>query len=145
MTDKRIEQFIGFLRHTGEEVRAEAQRLLVDLRDPDKQQRVKEGVRELGSWARQTVDDVADIVEKAVRRAEDALNDAAAKVGVRVPGTRREEPGVSATEVSPPLEEEEPSADAPVATARKTVGRRSAAKKASKPTARKKTVGRKKK
>jgi hypothetical protein len=140
MNDQRYEQFVGFLRKTSEDIRVEArallkdpQRLIEDLKDPEKQQRVKESLRELGTWARHTAEDVADIVEKAVKKAEGALNDAAKRVGVKVPGGRTSEPEWTprAHEASPVVATEqapEPSEQANMGSARKGPSRKPVSK-----------------
>src|SRR5256712_14194066 len=60
------EQFKQFLRKTGddfrragEDIKAEAQKLLDAAMDPDKQQRVRGRLKELSSWARKRAEDVA--------------------------------------------------------------------------------------
>src|SRR2546422_10835659 len=60
------EQFKQFLRKTGddfrragEDIKTEAQKLLDAAMDPDKQQRVRGRLKELGSWARKRAEDVA--------------------------------------------------------------------------------------
>src|SRR2546421_12068176 len=60
------EQFKQFLRKTGddfrragEDIKAEAQKLFDAAMDPDKQQRVRDRLKELSSWARKTAEDVA--------------------------------------------------------------------------------------
>src|SRR5256885_252110 len=67
MADERWEeQFKQFLRKTGddfrragEDVKAEAQRLFDAAVDPQKQQRVRDRLKELTGWARKTAEDVA--------------------------------------------------------------------------------------
>src|SRR5690349_12349754 len=81
MTDPNWEeQFRQFLRKTGDdfrragdEVRAEAQRLLEAAMDPEKQQRVRDRLNELTGWARKTAQGVAGAVEDAAVKAEAAL------------------------------------------------------------------------
>ena len=70
------EQFKQFLRKTGDDVRragedikAEAQKLFDAAMDPDKQQRVRDRLKELSSWARKTAEDVAGTVETAASKA----------------------------------------------------------------------------
>src|SRR2546421_12665519 len=64
--DSWEEQFKQFLRktgenvrRTGEDVRAEAQRLFDAATDPEKQQRVRDRLKELTVWARKTAQGVA--------------------------------------------------------------------------------------
>jgi len=78
MADERWEdQFKQFLRKTGddfrragEDVKTEAQRLFDAAIDPQKQQRVRDRLKELTGWARKTAEDVAGMVETAASKAE---------------------------------------------------------------------------
>jgi len=70
------EQFKQFLRKTGDDfrraggdIKAEAQKLFDAAVDPDKQQRVRDRLKELSSWARRTAEDVAGSVETAASKA----------------------------------------------------------------------------
>jgi hypothetical protein len=81
------EQFKQFLRktgedvrRTGEDVRAEAQRLLDAAKDPEKQQRVRDRLKEFTVWARKTAQGVAGAVEEVASKAETAFHRAADKV-----------------------------------------------------------------
>ena len=85
--DSWEEQFKQFLRktgenvrRTGEDVRAEAQRLFDAATDPEKQQRVRDRLKELTVWARKTAQGVAGAVEEAASKAETAFQRAADKV-----------------------------------------------------------------
>jgi hypothetical protein len=88
MADERWEeQFKQFLRKTGddfrragEDVKTEAQRLLDAAIDPQKQQRVRDRLKELTGWARKTAEDVAGMVETAASKAEQAFHRATDKV-----------------------------------------------------------------
>jgi len=87
MADERWEeQFKQFLRKTGddfrragEDVKAEAQRLFDAAVDPQKQQRVRDRLKELTGWARKTAEDVAGMVETAASKAEQAFHRATDK------------------------------------------------------------------
>src|SRR5207237_1017741 len=89
MADERWEeQFKQFLRKTGddfrragEDVKAEAQRLFDAAVDPQKQQRVRDRLKELTGWARKTAEDVAGMVETAASKAEQAFHRATDKAG----------------------------------------------------------------
>jgi len=81
------ERFRQFLRKTGEdfrragdEVRAEAQRLVDAAMDPEKQQRVRDRLNELNDWARKTAQDMAGAMGEAASRAETAFQSASDKV-----------------------------------------------------------------
>lgn len=74
-------QLRGFLNRAGEEIRragedikTEAQRLLEDVKDPDKHRKVRDGLKDLGGWAKKTAEELADLVEKGVRKAEETLS-----------------------------------------------------------------------
>ena len=89
MTDESWdEQFRQFLRKTGEdfrrasgEVGAEAQRLLDAAMDPEKQQRVRDRLNELSTWARKTAQGVAGAMEDAADKAGTAFQSATDKAG----------------------------------------------------------------
>src|SRR5229473_5621787 len=68
--DKRL---LDFLKRTGEDIKAETQRLVEEVRDPAKQRKVKEALREFGTWAKQTAEEAAEMVETAVKKAETAF------------------------------------------------------------------------
>ena len=94
--DWNKEQVLGFLRKAGEdlrragdELRTEAQKLMAEVRDPANQERVREGLRELGGWLKRTSSEAAEAIEGAVKRAEGALVGKKAKAK---PATRRKPP-----------------------------------------------------
>lgn len=75
------DQFKKFLKKTGEDLkrvgadmRVEAQRLMKEVRDPERQQKVKAGLKDLGVMARKAAEEVASAVEAGVKKAEEALN-----------------------------------------------------------------------
>src|SRR4051812_23350518 len=81
------EQFKRFLRKTGEDFRrtgadvtAEAQKLVDAAMDPEKQQKVRDRLGELGVWARKAAQDVAGAVEDAASKAETAFHRATDKM-----------------------------------------------------------------
>ncbi|MEW6433644.1 MAG: transcriptional regulator [Myxococcota bacterium] len=140
----------AFLKKTGEDfkrfgkdVRAEAQRLMTEVKDPERQAKLREGLREVGHWARKAAEDVATVMETGVKKAEDAFRQASGKVtdfvakdveGAGAP-TAKAAPPPAPTPPSPPPD----MSDAPKSRAKKTVG-----PKASKPGAAKKAPGAKK-
>lgn len=137
MSDRQWEeQFRAFFRRTtedlrraGEDVKAEAQRFLNELKDTEKQRKVRERLGELKTWARQTAEEVADILETGVKRAEETVQKAASRVGVS-PTPAAEPPP---PEAPPPPPKAAPS---------KTIGKRKGTRpRAPKPRA--KTVGKK--
>jgi len=99
------EQFKRFLRktgedfrRTGEDVKAEAQRLVEAAMDPEKQQKVRDRLNELGDWARKTAQDVAGAVGDAAGKAESAFHRATDKVT----GGKGEMQPVAASSIPPP-------------------------------------------
>ena len=75
------EQFKRFLRKTGEdfrrtgaEITTEAQKLVDAAMDPEKQQKVRDRLNELGVWARKTAQGVAGAVGEAASKAETAFH-----------------------------------------------------------------------
>src|SRR6478735_6866398 len=70
----------AFLKKTGEdfkrfggEVRQEAQRLLnevqTEVKDPQRQQQLRDTLADVGKWASKTADEVATVVEGGVKKA----------------------------------------------------------------------------
>lgn len=152
-------KFKGFLKKTGEDfkrfgrdVKQEAERLLVEVQDPARQQQVRESLKEVGTWARKTAEEVATLVETGVKQAEGALNRASAKAGdfVQAPGAPpapEAPPPVAAAPLATPPSPPPQMEAAPPPRPRKTVGRAAGAKKKSPPAARrapaKKSLGKK--
>jgi hypothetical protein len=68
--DKRL---FDFLKRTSEEIKAETQRIVSEIQDPEKHRQVKESLREFGNWAKQTAEEAADMVEAAIKKAETAF------------------------------------------------------------------------
>lgn len=137
----------GFLKKTGEDfkrfgsdVKQEAQKLLTDVKDPERQQKLREGLKEVGTWARKTAEEVATFVETGVKKAEDALVKPA---GAAAPPAAPPEavPAPDQTPPSPPPEMD----DAPAPKPRKTVGKGAPKKRpaARGTAAKKKTIGKK--
>lgn len=138
----------SFLKKTGDdfkrfgaEVKDEAQKLLTEVKDPARQQKLRDGLKDVGAWAAKTAEEVAVLVESGVKKTEEALEKAGHKVNDFVV-----KPTVAA---APPPAKEAPAAaspaPAPASTAKKTVGKSTTRKRApgSRPAA-KKTLGKKK-
>lgn len=143
-----------FLKRTGQDfkrfgkdVKSEAERLLTDVKDPEKQQKMKDGLKQVGVWAKRTAEEVATVVETGVKKAETALHKASEKVKDFTTAPVHEETQPRPT--VPPAPRPKPAAaerhDTPVdppKAAKKTMG--GGKKKAvRKPAAAKKTIGRK--
>jgi hypothetical protein len=71
------------LKRMGQDIRDEAQKLAGQIQDPNTQVKVREGLKDLGAWARRTAEDVAGLVEKGADRAEHAFRNF---TGTRRPG-----------------------------------------------------------
>jgi hypothetical protein len=126
------------LKRTGEEVRREAQRLIDEVRDPETQAKMKEKLSGFGTWAKQTAEDAATMLEGAVKKAEDMF----AKASQRVRGQEG-----AAPEAAPPAPPPAAAAPRPKRPASKTVGKKAKAGGSRKPgigTAKsRKTIGKK--
>lgn len=148
----------AFLKKTGDDfkrfgndVKVEAEKLLTEVQDPKRQEKLREGLKDVGVWAKKTAEEVATLVETGVKKAEGALGKAGEKVNDFVtrpvdesPAAKAAPPAPAATPPSPPpaMDESAPEVAAPP---RKTVGKSPAKKKkapAKKPAARK-TIGKK--
>jgi hypothetical protein len=125
------EQFKAFLRRAqedlkrmGQDVRDEAQKLIGQVQDPNTQHKVREGLRELGTWARRAAEDVTGLVEKGAGRAENAFRNF---TGTRRSGRAKTAPKRSASKSAGPRKR--PGGGAPKkktsGAAKKTVGPRS--------------------
>jgi hypothetical protein len=148
----------AFLQKTGEDfkrfgadVKVEAQKLMTEVQDPARQQKLRDGLKDVGVWARKTAEEVATLVETGVKKAEGSLVKAADKVNdfvvkpMEQAGGKEDVPPPAATPPSPPPEMDEAD-DAPKPkVVKKTVGKAPAKKKpaAKKPAgkASKKTIG----
>ena len=116
------EQFKHFLRKTGddfrragEDIKTEAQKLFDAAMDPDKQQRVRDRLKELSSWARKRAEDVAGTVETAASKAAKVFHRATDNV---IEATEKFSPrrGAASSSESPRREEKSHDA-APAASA----------------------------
>ena len=142
-----------FLKKTGDDfkrfgadVKEEAQKLLTEVQDPARQQKLREGLKDVGVWAKKTAEEVATLVETGVKKAEGAIGKASDKVNdfvvKPVEEAARKQPAPAATPPSPPPQMDP--APAPAGPAKKTVGKGAAKKKASpKKSAPRKTIGKK--
>lgn len=150
-------KFKSFLKKTGEdfkrfgaEVKTEAQKLMTDVKDPERQEELREGLKNIGVWARKAADDAASLMETGVKKAEGALNKASGKVNEfvakPVAGAPAAPPPAATPPSPPPVMDEAP---APTPRAKKTVGKAAPKKKAAAPAggaakkpAARKTIGR---
>jgi hypothetical protein len=136
-----------FLKKTGEDfkrfsndVKVEADRLLAEVKDPQRQQRVKEGLEDVGQWARRTAEELSSVVEDGLKKAEQALAKAGKGVTDFVSRPTVPEPDAPAQAPAPAPSRPPPAPRAKAA--RKTVGRAAAGRGAAAPRRPvKKTVG----
>lgn len=121
-----------FLKRTGDDfkraatdVKKEAERLMKEVQDPERQAKVREGVQEASVWARKTAQELASLVEVGVKQAEGALTEVAKQFKQTATRPIDEAPGPNPTPVNaaPPTMEPPPPAPAPKKPAKKTVGR----------------------
>jgi len=68
--DKRL---LDLLKQKADEIKSETQRLVEEVRDPETQRKMKERLREFGTWAKQTAEEAAEKLEAAVKKAETAF------------------------------------------------------------------------
>lgn len=153
-------KFKGFLKKAGEDfkrtagdVKKEAERLMKEAQDPERQAKVREGVQEASVWARKTAEQLASLVEVGVKQAEGALSEVARqlKTTATKPVDDAETtpaPAPTPRNAAPPEMETTPTpAPKPSAPSKKTVGRGSGTKKATTAKAgatKKKSLGKKK-
>jgi hypothetical protein len=138
----------SFLKKTGDDfkrfgkdVQSEAQKLMTEVQDPERQQKLREGLKDVGVWAKKTAEEVATLVETGVKKAEGALNKASDKVNdfVVKPVEEAAVAPPAPTPPSPPPEMDEAPDETPKA--RKSVGKGPAKKKPAKKAATRKTIG----
>jgi hypothetical protein len=135
------------LKRLGRDVKEEAQKLMGEVKDPERQARLRDGLKDVGHWARKAAEDVATVMETGVKKAEDAFRQASGKMTDFVakevdgqPDASSAPPAPEPTPPSPPPEMDEAPAPAP----KKTVGPRKKKPAAKRATAAKKTIGKKK-
>lgn len=147
----------SFLKKTGDDfkrfgtdVKEEAQKLLTEVQDPKRQQKLRDGLKDVGVWAKKTAEEVATLVETGVKKAEGAIEKATDKANdflvkpvggeTAPPPAGKKAAAPAATPPSPPPQMDEAPAPAP----KKTVGKGAPKKKpAAKKSPAKKTIGKK--
>jgi len=72
------QQLKDFLKRTGEDlkkagddIRAEAQKLIDEVRDPETQQKIRDGLGNLGQWAKRSAEEAANKIEEVVKKADE--------------------------------------------------------------------------
>jgi hypothetical protein len=67
-------------KRAGNDIKTEAEKLMKEVKDPDRQAKLKAGMKDLGGWARKTAEEMATLMETGVKKAEGVLNKATDKV-----------------------------------------------------------------
>jgi hypothetical protein len=159
--DKQLMDFLkrtgDELKRTGEELKDEAQRLLVEVKDPAKQAKVKEGLDNLRTWAVATGKQAAEKLESAARRVEESIEGAVGGLNkdAPTPGEPARPPSAAAPAAKASASEPRPAKKtAAKAGSQKSIGRKKTAakapaaktpaKKAAAKTGTQKSIGRKK-
>ncbi len=135
------EKLKSFLKKTGEdvkragtEIKSEAEKLLKEVQDPERQAKLKAGMKDFGGWARKTAEEMAELMETGVKKAEVAINKATDKVVDFASGGKPGEkarPSAAAAPATP--DPTPPNAPAAAKPSKKSIGgkkRKPAAKKA---------------
>jgi hypothetical protein len=150
--DQKLKAFLkktgDDFKRFGQDVKAEAQKLMTEVQDPARQQKLREGLKDVGHWAKKAAEEAATLMENGVKKAEQTLVKAQDKVNdfvaTPVAGPSKETPSAAAapTPPSPPPQMEPAAEPTPERTVKKTMGKGGMKKKAnSKKTPAKKTIG----
>lgn len=115
-------------RRFGDDMKEEAGRLMTEVQDPERQKKLKEGLKEVGTWSRKIAEEVATVVEDGMKQAEGVLGKATAKVtefvAKPVANSPTEPPDAAPTPQNPPVATDHQPAPPPEAHPEKTVGPR---------------------
>ncbi len=160
MNDSQWDQKLkSFLKKTGQDfkqfgndLKGEAEQLMREVQDPKRQEKVREGLREVSVWARKTAEDVAVLVEQGAREAGKAINRATEQVSdsinKSVGSTPEQKQAPIVNKPPPPAEPARaaatPESQAPRKPAKKTVGRGAAKKSGTASGKSSKSIGKKK-
>jgi hypothetical protein len=150
--DEKLRSFLkktgDDLKRAGQDIKVEAERLMHDLNDENRQEKVKAGLANIKVWARKTVEEVASVVETGMKKAEGAVRSTAEKVQGAVDTTppaheEQAEAPRRDTPVDTPVVEEPAEPSAPPAPAKKTIGGKKKKASAKAKPASKKPLGKK--
>lgn len=154
----------AFLKRTGEDlkkagsdIRSEAEKLMKEVQEPSRQEKIREGVKTFTHWARKTAEEVASVVETGMKRAETAVRE---KVDAKpADAAQHDTPSSAASTVadeeaaSPPMASAEslkhdtpvdtPAVTLPDEPVKKSIGKKKGASKSKAPSAAKKPLGKK--
>jgi hypothetical protein len=140
----------SFLKKTGDDfkrfgtdVKEEAQKLLTEVQDPARQQKLRDGLKDVGVWAKKTAEEVATLVETGVKKAEGAIGKASDKVNDFVVKPVEPAPASAAKTTAPAATPPSPPPQMDEAAPRKTVGKGAGKKKPAARNTAKKTIGKK--
>lgn len=64
------------LKRAGGDIKLEAEKLMKEVKDPERQDKVKKGLESFRLWARKTAEEVAAVVETSVKKAESTVRSA---------------------------------------------------------------------
>src|SRR3954470_7880128 len=82
--DEKLKSFLkktgDDVKRAGNDIKAEAEKLLKEVQDPDRQAKVRAGMKDFGGWAKKTAEEMAELMETGVKKAEVALSKATDKV-----------------------------------------------------------------
>jgi hypothetical protein len=127
MAEKWEKQFMDFikragqdLKRTGEEIKVEAQRLIDEVRDPARQAKVKDTLKDLRDKAVSITKDAGEMLEGAVKKVEGVVENAFDKG--KSEESPKAQPAAAPAESAP--------AAKPARKAGKTIGKKAGAKKA---------------
>jgi len=73
------------LKNAGEDMRVEAQKLIDEVRDPETQQKIRDGLGNIGQWAKKSAEEAATKIEEVVKRADEAWRGTTTKSERTVP------------------------------------------------------------
>jgi hypothetical protein len=151
----------GFLKKTGEDfrragndIKSEAQKLMKEVKDPEGQEKIKEGLKDFGGWAKKTAVEMAELAETGFKKAEGAFRQAGENWKVPPAGGDATHPEASAPSdtsdddapapqpsVTPPSAP--PEMEGAPGAPKKTIGKKKPSGTSQKPRASKKTMGKK--
>lgn len=104
--DEKLKTFLkktgDDLKRAGNDIKAEAEKLMKEVKDPDRQEKVKKGLATFQLWARKTAEEVAAVVETGVKKAEGAVRGA---VDAPPAGTAPDGPVTAPSSQSEPADE----------------------------------------
>ncbi len=139
--DERLKSFLKKtqqdLKRAGNDMRVEAEKLLKEVKDPERQAKVKAGLKDFSVWARKTAEEVAGLVETGVKKAEASFREVTSNKA----DTQPPPPAPTPKDAAPPVHEPAPESQ-PKKRVEKSIGPKKAKKKAAEGKPARKTIGR---